>query len=443
MRIGLIAMSGIRVCNQELLAAGLTLPGVVERGQVVAALPSLGLLTLAGMTPDRHETVYREVTDINGTAGELEPFDLVAISTLTAQIRDAYALADRYRAAGTPVVIGGLHATAEPEEAAGHCDAVIVGEGEGAWEQVLIDAESGRLGQFYRADSHAIDLADAPMPAFDLLDIERYNRLTVQTARGCPFRCTFCASSILLADRYKQKPADRVLAEIDRILELWRRPFIELADDNSFVNRAYWKRLLPHLAERGIRWFTETDVSVGQDEELLRLLAAGGCMEVLIGLESPDSDGLAGLELRSDWKWKRLPAYRDAVRAIQSHGIRVNGCFILGLDAHGTDIFERVYDFARELELFDVQVTLQTPFPGTPLYRRLTEQGRMLEPRPWDKCTLFDVTYRPARMSVRELEDGFRNLVVRLYNDQAIAWRREIFAHKYLPLSEGRQEVAT
>lgn len=431
MRIGLIAMSGVRVCDQELMRLGMTLPGFVERSKVIASLPSLGLLTLAGMTPKHHELVYLEVDQLEDVP-HWPAFDLVAISTFTAQAYDSYRIADRYHAAGTLVVIGGLHATAMPEEAAEHADAVIVGEGECCWPDVLRDAEMGRLQQFYRSHGREFPLADAPMPAFELLDISRYNRLTVQTTRGCPWRCAFCASSILLTSQYKHKPVAKVLAEVDRIRELWPRPFIEFADDNSFVNKAYWKRLLPELAKRRVRWFTETDLSVADDAELLTMLRDAGCVEVLIGLESPIVDGLAGLERRSDWKRKRLPEYEQAIRRIQSHGIRVNGCFILGLDGQGPGIFDAVFDCAQRLELYDVQITLQTPFPGTPLYESLYREDRMLEDRPWHKCTLFDLVYEPTPMSGAELVAGFRDLARRLYCDEMIRWRRDNFKTKHL-----------
>ena len=184
MNIGLFPMSGIRVCDTELLRLGLTLPGFVERSKTVASLPSLGLLTLAGMTPSHHRLHYAEVPD----AALLDPLpgglDLAAISTYSAQIDEAYELAGRFKAIGVPSVIGGPHVTALPEEAAGHCDAVAVGEGEPLWLDVLEDAERGRLKQYYRAEADEYDLASAPMPAFELLDITKYNRLTVQTSRG-------------------------------------------------------------------------------------------------------------------------------------------------------------------------------------------------------------------------------------------------------------------
>lgn len=428
MKIGLIAMSGVRACDEELLRLGLTLPGFVERSRVIASLPSLGLLTLAGCTPAGHEVAYREVGDLPPADAPLEPFDLVAISTFTAQAHDAYALADRYRAAGVPVVMGGLHATSLPEEALGHCNAVAVGEGEPVWAKLVADAEAGQLQRVYRGDGR-FRLEDAPMPRFDLLDIGKYNRLTVQTSRGCPWRCEFCASSILLTPRYKQKPIGKVLAEIDRIRELWRRPFIEFADDNSFADRRYWRALLPELAKRRIKWFTETDVSVGEDAELLDLMRRAGCAEVLIGLESPSAGGLDGLEMKADWKRVRQPRYRRCVRAIQERGIRVNGCFILGLDGQGPDVFDEVFDFAAELALYDVQVTVLTPFPGTPLYARLQREGRLIDASPaaWRKCTLFDVNFHPRGMTAQELRAGLHDLAGRLYNESFTAYRREAF----------------
>ncbi len=430
MNIGLIAMSGIRACDTELLQLGLTLPGFLERSKVIASLPSLGLLTLAGMTPSKHHCAYHEIDDIRKVDSTPDGFDLVAISSFTAQISEAYELADIYRDRGVKVVMGGLHATVLPEEALQHCDSVVVGEGEPAWLELLSDAEAGHLRQLYRTDE-TFDLACAPMPAFHLLHPEKYNRLTVQASRGCPFRCEFCASSSLLSPRYMQKPAERVLAEIDCVCRLWPHPFIEFADDNAFVNKAYWKRLLAELCSRDIHWFAETDLSVHEDEELLDLMHKSGCAMVLIGLESPTEDGLAGLELKSDWKRNQWPKYREAIRKIQSKGIRVNGCFVIGLDEHGPDVFDNVLEFARDVELFDVQITIQTPFPGTPLYSRLRWENRLLQEDGWERCTLFDINYLPRHMSVEELRQGFHRLAQELYSEKMTMWRRENFKRRY------------
>jgi radical SAM superfamily enzyme YgiQ (UPF0313 family) len=422
--IAFVAMSGIRVCDEALLKLGLTLPGFVERSKAIASLPSLGLLTLIGMTPeDRFERSYHEVPSLAELPDLSGLYDLVAISCLTARIRDAYTLADRFRAAGTKVIMGGLHVTALPEEAARHVDAIVIGEGESVWPEVLDDLSRGALKPVYDARQRPFDLSNAPMPAFEMLDMARYNRITVQTSRGCPLKCSFCASSIMLTPKYKQKPAEKVLAEVDRICELWRKPFLELADDNSFVNMRYWRALLPELAKRRVRWFTETDISVADDEELLALLADAGCVEVLVGLESPTPDALTNID-RSGWKQKRAARARENVRLIQSYGIRVNGCFIVGLDAHNEQVFDDVFEFARETQLFDVQITLPTPFPGTPMYRQYAEEGRLTHPTDWERYTLYDLNFRPMRMTGKRLVEGFHDLSKRLYSDEFTRWRR-------------------
>ncbi len=437
MKIALIAMSGIRVYDRELLKLGLTLPGFVERSKTIASLPSLGLLTLAALTPPSHEVQYIEMPDLPPGGTTPGHFDLVAISSYTAQIDEAYELAQRYRSQGVPVVMGGPHVTALPEEALRFCDTVVIGEGEPCWSEVLEDAEASALKQRYGSRKGDYDLADAPVPAFELLDISEYNRLTVQTSRGCPHLCEFCAGSVLLTNRYKQKPVSNVLKEIDRILSIWDQPFIEFADDNSFVNHAYWKELLPPLKEKQLRWFAETDLSVADDDGLLDLIKAAGCTQVLIGLESPTQTGLGGLELKSDWKLRKLPHYKDAIANIQSHGITVNGCFIIGLDGHTTDVFDEIFEFVKDVELYEVQVTVMTAFPGTPLYERLTQEGRLIEPENWKKCTLFDVNYQPANMSPQDLRDRFRKLAVELYSDDFTNWRRRTFKESLRRRREG------
>lgn len=427
MKVGFIAMSGVRAYNEELTRIGLTLPGFVERSQVIASLPSLSLLTLAAMTPPPIEVEYREIKDLRNTPPLPTDYDLVAISSFSAQIYEAYQVADEYRRQGIPVVLGGLHVSVLPEEAKTHCTSVVVGEGEISWGKVVADFVAGKLQDYYTPAGESYNLADAPIPRYELLDIEQYNRLTVQTSRGCPHRCDFCASSILLTPKYKVKPVEQVIAEIRRIKAIWKHPFIEFADDNSFVIREYYKRLLRALKDEGLRWFTEADISVAEDEGLLHLMRESGCRQVLIGLESPTPQGLDGVEQRRNWKLKKLPDYESAIRTIQGHGITVDGCFILGLDGDGEDIFDRVYEFVENTGLYEVQLTVLTPFPGTPLYHRLRQEGRLLEDRAWHKCTLFDVNYVPKQMSVERLERGLVELSRRIYDSAFIRDRRRRF----------------
>jgi len=422
MKIGLVAVSAMGAHDTGLLGPALDYAAFVARNQAIASLPSLALLTLAGMSGPEHTFRYFEMSDLDEELPS--DFDLVAISSYTAHIYKAYELARRFRTLGVPTVIGGPHVSCLPDEAAQHCDAVAIGEGETIWAAILEDCQSGRLKKFYGSLDATFNLQDAPMPAFELLNVSRYNRLTVETSRGCPHRCEFCASSVLISGKYKQKPAEKVLAEIDRIRELWPRPFIELADDNTFVNRAYWMDILPEIGKRNVRWFAQADIRMAKDEELLRLMRASGCREVLIGIESPNAKDLDGVELRNNWKSRQSITAQQAVPIVQSHGIMVNGCFVLGLDSHGPEIFSEIYDFVCQTNLFDVQITFLTPFPGTPLYTRLLNEGRLLNPTDWDKCTLFDINFEPKGMSREVLARGYSNLAIELYNDSFTRARR-------------------
>lgn len=486
MKIGFLAMSGIRAHDPELVALGLTMPGVLDRGRVIAQLPSLGLLYLAAVTPPGHELVYHEAEGDGSEPRELLDCDLVAISTFSAQVNEAYAVADRLRAAGVKVAMGGLHVSVQPEEAACHADHVIVGEGENVWPAVVravaaggtsastctgettpagmpapsvqspipdirgtflrrplreatrgvesriipaISAANGRI--WNAADFPPVDVKTLPVPRYDLLGTRPYNRFTVQTTRGCPWRCDFCASNVMLKLPYRKRPVEHVVRDIRAIHELRPKAFIEFADDNTFVDKNWGKELCRQLIPLGAHWFTETDISVADDPELLALMRQAGCRQVLIGLESPTAGELNGVELRANFKAERAGRYLDAVRRVQDHGITVNGCFVLGLDGHTPDVFERVLDFAEAAPLFDVQVTLMTPFPGTPLYDRLQAEGRLLNPGRWDRCTLFDVNYRPKGMQIDELRGGMRWLVERLYSPEALDRRRRGYFERW------------
>jgi radical SAM superfamily enzyme YgiQ (UPF0313 family) len=166
---------------------------------------------------------------------------------------------------------------------------------------------------------------------------------------------------------------------------------------------------------------------VAQDRELLALMRDAGCQQVLIGLESPHRDSLSGIELKSDWKLRQQEHYAEAISTIQSYGITVNGCFILGLDGDTTEVFQDVLDFVRDSGLYEVQVTFLTAFPGTPLYARLKREGRILRDKAWELCTLFDINFQPRNMSVEELQHGFLGLVKELYSAEETRARRSKF----------------
>ena len=199
------------------------------------------------------------------------------------------------------------------------------------------------------------------------------------------------------------------------------------------------RELAEAMIGEGVRWFTETDISVADDPALLKALSRSGCAQILIGLESPQSSALAGIEQKGNWKQRQADRYKDAIRRIQDAGVTVNGCFVLGLDDTDLSSFDAVYDFVDEVGLYEVQVTLMTPFPGTPLYERLLREGRILKEGAWELCTLFDVNFQPKNMSVKELEDNFRELIGRIYDDDFVDRRRRRF---YKRRNELRQEEA-
>ncbi|HCN75741.1 MAG TPA: B12-binding domain-containing radical SAM protein [Verrucomicrobiales bacterium] len=430
-RLLLLAMSGVRVCDEELLRLGLTLPGFVERSRVIASLPSLGLLTLAARTPGSWEIVYREYDEMPEDAARRiaeEEFTVVAISSLTARIEEAYRLADDLRALRVLVIMGGLHVSAMPEEAAGHADIVVKGEGEMVWGEIIAGIEHQDWRAFYDASKVAGDAHfgfPQPPPRYDLLDINRYNRIPLQTTRGCPLHCEFCAASRTISP-WRSKSIAQIGREMDAILALWPRPFVELADDNTFVDKKWSRELACLLAAHPVRWFTESDISLADDRELLRLLAKSGCAQVLIGLESAAQEAMRGLDTR-DWKSARHASYRERVRVIQDHGISVNGCFVLGFDTDGPDIFQRTLNFIDMLDLAEVQITLLTAFPGTSLRRRLESEGRLLPEAGWRHHTLFDVTFQPSRMTVDALRSGFRELMSGVYSAERVIRRGAIF----------------
>lgn len=429
MRIGLIAMSGVRVKSAELAALGVTLPGFIRRGKVIASLPSLGLLTVAALTPPEHEVSYIEVADLQ-SANVLPDFDLVGISSMTAQIEEAYLIADQYRSRGICVVMGGLHVSQLPDEALAHADAVVINGAEGAWPEVVKDAEAGVLKRIYRgADADVFTPGVYVRPRFDLLSGREYNRVTVQTSRGCPRGCEFCGASLRIVRKFNQKPVDLVINEIREAKRYIDHPFFEFADDNTFINRVWSKELLRKLESEEIRYFTETDASIADDLELCDLLARSGCKQLLIGFESPDARDLTGMD-PGDWKQKQAPAYEKVIDVLQSRGVSVNGCFILGLDNQTPDVFPAILDFVKRSGLAEVQFTVLTPFPGTPLYTRLKAEGRLLSERFWDACTLFDVNYVPKRMTVSELEQGLQWLFENAYNQTETRLRTRSFVQQ-------------
>jgi radical SAM superfamily enzyme YgiQ (UPF0313 family) len=421
--VAFVPFTGLRVKEEELLGLGMSLPGLRRRADAIAQLPALGLLTLAGLTPANWTCSYHPAAG----ADQEELLDrlvderptLVALSALTASATDAYGFSAKLRRAGLRSVFGGLHATACPDEARAWCDAVVIGEGEPVWLQVLADADTGELWPVYRA-SRNYDLAQSPAPRLDLLPGPHPQRLTLQTQRGCPLACEFCGASRLLG-RFREKPAALIERDLLNIRAIASRPLVELADDNTFAGRRDMDELCDVLGAAQIRYFTEADWRIGTRPSLLRRLAESGCVQVLVGIESHVCRYPGMGEKQA--AWERII---EAVAAIQEAGVAVNGCFILGADGETRQSIDRLIEFILGSPLADVQLTLQTPFPGTPLWRRLQNEGRLLADRGWSHYTLFDVTYQPDRMSIEELETAFREAVQVVFSAEATSRRSDL-----------------
>jgi radical SAM superfamily enzyme YgiQ (UPF0313 family) len=421
--VALVSFVGLRVREERLLQLGMSLPGLKKRASALAELPALGLLTLAGMTPPDWEQTYHEISSEQDAARVLDDLlfrrpTLVAVSALTASILSAYRFCDRLRESGVRVAIGGLHVTSCAEEAAEHADAVIVGEGESVWVTLLRDAEANCISGQYRA-SEAFCLEHSPLPRFDLLGSRSRPRYTLQTARGCPLACEFCGASRLLG-QFRAKPLDRIRAELEALPSEQGLRWLELADDNTFVGARKPEPLLDLLKGANVRYFTESDWRLGERQDILRQLRESGCQQVLMGIES--------LHFRfpgMGQKQGELERVLDAVVAIQEAGVAVNGCFIVGADGETEASLDRLAEFLLASPFAELQLTLLTPFPGTPLYRRLVREGRILS-RDWSHYTLFDLTYQPDKMSVEALEDGFVRLVSRVFSSGPSARREGI-----------------
>jgi radical SAM superfamily enzyme YgiQ (UPF0313 family) len=420
--LALAPLTGLRVRSEKVQELGMTLPGMRRRADALSEIPALGLLTLAGLTPPHWSMSYHDAARWNEELVEqiaaTQP-TLVAISALTASILEAYAFSAALRARKILTVIGGLHATVRPEEAVQHCDAVVIGEGEPVWQTLLADAELGNLKRTYRAEK-LFDFAIAPRPRFDLIAAKPNRRWTIQTERGCPFACEFCGASRLLGG-FREKPVEKIRAELAAISALEDDIWLELADDNTFAGARSAPELLQAIGETNVRYFTEVDWRIGERPEVLKHLAASGCVQVLLGIES-----LVFRYPGMGAKQAELHRIMDAVAAIQETGVVVNGCFIVGAEGETDASLDRLAEFILASSLAEVQLTLQTPFPGTGLNRKLKSENRLVKERDWSYYTLFDVTYIPDQMSVDALEQGFERVVRAVFSPTASARRSEL-----------------
>lgn len=339
-----------------------------------------------------------------------EPTDLVAISVETYTARRAYQIASEYRRRGVPVVMGGFHATLCPDEVARYADSVVVGEAEDVFPRLLDDHRHGRPERVYRAESRP---ALRVVPDRSIFRGKRYLPIgLVEFARGCRFRCDFCAITAAFRAGQTHYDVDRVIAEVRRVRR--RGQMIFFIDDNITSNLPAAKELMRALIPEKIRWVSQSAINAAHDDEALALMEASGCQGVLVGFESLDPAALAQMNKRFNLM-KGGPA--AALERFRAHGLRVYGTFIFGYDHDTPDSFRQSVGFAREEGLFIAAFNHITPFPGTPLYRRLEAEGRLRYEAWWldARYRYGEVPFTPKAMTHAEL------------SERCVAARREFY----------------
>jgi radical SAM superfamily enzyme YgiQ (UPF0313 family) len=373
--------------------------------------------TLAGLTPSDVTVAFHDdrLEEIPFNART----DLVAISVETYTAKRSYQIASEYRARGVPVVMGGFHAALCPDEVATYADAVVIGEAELLWEQVLDDARHGTLQKLYRADGRPS--LERVRPDRRIFRGKRYLPIgLVEAGRGCHFQCEFCAVQTVFAHTQTRRPIDAILAEL-RALKDEKRIFF-FVDDNITSNLRQAKEFFRALAPLGVRWVSQASITAAHDEEFLTLIKASGCQGVLIGFESLNPDNLSSMNKTFN---TAKGGFETALANLRRHQIRVYGTFIFGYDGDTADSFAPTVAFAEEHGFYIAAFNHLTPFPGTPLYRRLQEEGRLLYDAWWldDRYSYNRIPFVPRGMTPDELQRACLTARRRFYSWRSIARR--------------------
>jgi radical SAM superfamily enzyme YgiQ (UPF0313 family) len=356
----------------------------------------LTIATLGGMTPDDVETEFFD-DRIELIDYDVET-DMVAMTCETYTALRAYDIAARFRERGIPVVLGGYHPTSLPGEAANYADALIIGNAESVWNEVLADCRAGLLKPEYRGEPgfHGA-IADR-----SIYGSKRYSPLAlVETGRGCTFHCEFCSIMTCYSSKYYCRDTKEVAREIEES----GRKLVFFIDDNIVARPDYTKALCREIAPLGIKWSSQGSLTMGADTDLLRLMKKSGCDIQLIGLESLQEKNLE--QMGKGWN-ARLGGQGEMVRRIHKSGISIYGTFLFGFDHDTPDSFEEAVRFSREHAFFFAAFNHLVPFPGTPLYDRLVREGRMVRKTWWlDRDYRYgDLPFSPENMSAEDVRSA-------------------------------------
>lgn len=374
-----------------------------EKGHEFDFVPPITGIHLAALTPPQYEVrvIHQQVEPVNLDTDA----DLIALSFFSGFAPEAYRLAALFKQKGKIVVAGGPHVTFSPEETLRYTDAVVIGEAESVWAELLADAERGAMRPIYQGQP--LPLNHIPTPRYDLLPDKFFVPRVIQATRGCPFTCSFCTVPSLNPG-FRLRPVEEVIKDIqyNDFKYWWQRKVVWFWDDNLTANRKYIKELLRAMIPLKKWWLTQASMDIAKDEELLDLMQASGCIGVFFGIETFGQESLKEANKRQN----KADHYRECIEALHARGIAVMAGFIAGFDG---DTAASIEDMAHQLYDIGVDVpflSVLTPYRGTPLYDKLEGEGRMLKNRGWEFYNGYNVTFQPQRMSAAELLQAHRTL---------------------------------
>jgi len=387
-----------------------------------STIPPLSLAYIAAVTPSDWEV---RIADENFDQISFEDADLVGITAFTSCINRAYEIARKYRDRGIKVVIGGIHASMLPDEVLQHSDAVVVGEGEGIWQEVIKDFENNRLkGKYF---GPRLDLSqNQTKPRRDLLD-SRYVFHSIQTSRGCPFNCNFCTVSKYLGKEFRQRSVRDVLDELQKI----PGDLLFFLDDNLIGHSRESKKRAVDIFEGMIKlglnkkWWMQTSIDSADDDHLLKSAAEAGCMLAFIGFETISAKTLKDMKKGINLKIG-IENYKKVIDAFHTHGIGVVGAFILGNDNESSNYYKEMAKFLVRTGIDVVQLAILTPLPGTEFMAQMEKEGRLLYhsfPEDWDKYRLSYVVQKPEGLEPETIYIGNNYIKNHIYSFPWIQYR--------------------
>lgn len=361
-----------------------------------ASLVPINLPLIAGLTPDNFEVkiIDENVQDIDFN----ETPDIVGITGMTAVINRAYEIADIYRKKGVKVILGGIHVSMLPDEALLHADAIVVGEVENVWQNLLLDFTNKQLKKSYKGTAYEFLAGKDSSVNRRLIDKKSYTMPNpIMTSRGCPHNCTYCSVTQFYGFRFRHRHVDDIIKEIENIDDRW----IAFIDDNIYGDIRHSKELFKNMKSLKVKWAGQGDMRIARNPELLQLARESGCEWLFMGIETISTENLKSIHK----SFNMGDQYKEAIAKIKSTGIKVFGSFIFGLENDDQSVFERTVQFGIDNKLDGANFYILTPFPGTELFAQMDKQGLLLH-KDWSKYDANHVVFNHKKLTKEQLEDG-------------------------------------